>query len=212
MRISDWSARVPRREVRFGIEVDHPRYLAIPKCGMSLAPYLLYAGARPALRRLLQGGERIGLIDAHDFYPDGVAAVMLGRRFGLPVTVTARGSDINLIAQFAVPRRLIRWAAEAADGVITVSSALADKLAGLGIERGRITVLRNGVDPAVFRPVEASGSDSEGSGGVPPPRPLAVSVGNLVPLKGHDLVIAALAACVGKACVSSCSTWWSPDS
>src|SRR3546814_9726238 len=39
-------ARVPRREVRFGIEVDHPRYLAIPKCGMSLAPYLLYAGAR----------------------------------------------------------------------------------------------------------------------------------------------------------------------
>src|SRR3546814_2403014 len=103
---------------------------------------------------------------------------MLGRRFGLPVTVTARGSDINLIAQFAVPRRLIRWAAEAADGVITVSSALADKLAGLGIERGRITVLRNGVDPAVFRPVEASGSDSEGSGGVPQPRPLAVSVGD----------------------------------
>src|SRR3546814_3958257 len=62
---------------------------------MSLAPYLLYAGARPALRRLLQGGERIGLIDAHYFYPDGVAAVMLGRRFGLPVTVTARGSDIS---------------------------------------------------------------------------------------------------------------------
>src|SRR3546814_5370972 len=115
---------------------------------------------------------------------------MLGRRFGLPVTVTARGSDINLIAQFAVPRRLIRWAAEAADGVITVSSALADKLAGLGIEPGRITVLRNGVDPAVFRPVAASGSDSEGSGGVPTPGPLAVSLANLVPLKGHVMVIA----------------------
>src|SRR3546814_11345889 len=98
---------------------------------------------------------------------------MRGRRFGLPVTVTARGSDINLIAQFAGPRRLIRWAPEAADGVITVSSALADKLAGLGIERGRITVLRNGVDPVVFWPAEASGSDSKGSGGVPPPPPLA---------------------------------------
>src|SRR3546814_2626961 len=94
---------------------------------MSLAPYLLYAGARPALRRLLQVGERIGLTDAHYFYPDGVAAVMLGRRFGLPVTVTARGRDINLIAQFAVPRRLIRCAAEAADGVITDSSALSSE-------------------------------------------------------------------------------------
>src|SRR3546814_6714303 len=95
MRISDWSSDVCSSDLRFGIEVDHPRYLAIPKCGMSLAPYLLYAGARPALRRLLPGGERIGLIDAHYFYPDGVAAVMLGRRFGLPVTVTARGSDLD---------------------------------------------------------------------------------------------------------------------
>src|SRR3546814_3320843 len=87
-------------------------------------------------------------------------------------------------------RRISDWSSDVCSSdLITVSSARADKLAGLGIERGRITVLRNGVDPAVFRPVEASGSDSEGSGGVPPPRPLAVSVGNLVPLKGHDLVI-----------------------
>lgn len=184
-------ARVPRREVRFGIEIEHPRYAVVPKCGMSLAPYLLYAGARPLLRRLLRGGERISLIDAHYFYPDGVAAVMLGRTFGLPVTVTARGSDINLIAQFSLPRRLIRWAAEAADGVIAVSNALADKLAELSIERSRITVLRNGVDPSVFRPV------SPGAIAKAPPRPLAVSVGNLVPLKGHDLAITALRALPG---------------
>src|SRR3546814_12332982 len=93
MRISDWSSDVCSSDLRFGIEVDHPRYLAIPKCGMSLAPYLLYAGARPALRRLLQGGERIGLIDAHYFYPDGVAAVMLRseeRRVGKVCVSTCR--------------------------------------------------------------------------------------------------------------------------
>src|SRR3546814_4434335 len=69
-------ARVPRREVRFGIEVDHPRYLAIPKCGMSLAPYLLYAGARPALRRLLQGGERIGLIARSEEHTSELQSLM----------------------------------------------------------------------------------------------------------------------------------------
>ena len=180
-------ARAPRHEERFGIEIDHPRYLTLPKVGMSMAPFLLYASARGALERLLRAGHRFDLIDAHYFYPDGVAAVMLGRAFGLPVTVTARGSDINVLPNYALPRRLIRRAARQADGVIAVSSALAGKLAGLGVEQSRITVLRNGVDPKVFRPVTPF---EPGEG--PPPRPLAVSVGNLVPLKGHDLVISAL--------------------
>jgi glycosyltransferase involved in cell wall biosynthesis len=180
-------ARAPRHEERFGIEIDHPRYLALPKVGMSMAPFLLYASARGALERLLRAGHRFDLIDAHYFYPDGIAAVMLGRTFGLPVTVTARGSDINVLPNYALPRRLIRRAARQADGVIAVSSALAGKLAGLGVEQSRITVLRNGVDPKVFRPVTPF---EPGEG--PPPRPLAVSVGNLVPLKGHDLVISAL--------------------
>ena len=35
-------ARVPRRETRFGVEVDHPRYPLIPQVGMTLAPWLLY--------------------------------------------------------------------------------------------------------------------------------------------------------------------------
>jgi teichuronic acid biosynthesis glycosyltransferase TuaC len=181
-------ARVPERETRFGIDIEHPRYLAIPKVGMSVAPYLLYAAARRALSRLLRSGERFDLIDAHYLYPDGVAAVMLGRAARLPVTVTARGTDVNLLPDFSQPRRFICWAARHADGVIAVSGALAARLRDLGIERSHITVLRNGVDPAVFRPT-APYSAVDG----PPPRPLAVSVGNLVPLKGHDLAIAAVA-------------------
>ena len=38
-------ARVPRHEVRHGIEVHHPRYPVIPRVGMSLAPMLLYRAA-----------------------------------------------------------------------------------------------------------------------------------------------------------------------
>lgn len=181
-------ARVPAREVRFGIDIEHPRFLTIPKVGMSMAPYLLYAAARPTLGRLLASGERFDLIDAHYLYPDGVAAVMLGRAARLPVTVTARGSDVNLLPQFSQPRRLIRWAARHADGVITVSSALAARLGDIGVEPSQITVLRNGVDPAVFRPTEPYAA-----AGALPARPLAVSVGNLVPLKGHDIAIAAAA-------------------
>lgn len=180
-------ARVPREETRSGIAIDHPRYLVIPKLGMTAAPFLLYASARVAMGRLLRAGHAFDLIDAHYFYPDGVAAVMLGRAFGLPVAVTGRGTDINVIPDHCVPRRMIRWAAANADGVVVVSGGLATKLAALGIEKSRITVLRNGVDAALFRPVSPFAGDA-GS----PPKPLAVSVGNLVPLKGHDLVISAL--------------------
>jgi len=180
-------ARSPLSETRFEIEIDHPRFLTIPKLGMIAAPFLLYASSRLAMTRMLRAGQLFDLIDAHYFYPDGVAAVMLGRTFGLPVTITARGTDINVVPDHIVPRRLIQWAATNADGVIAVSSALAAKLSGLGIERSRITVLRNGIDATMFRPVAPFGGGDRAV-----PSPLAVSVGNLVPLKGHDLAISTL--------------------
>lgn len=180
-------ARAPLFENRFGIEIDHPRFLTIPKIGMAAAPFLLYATARLAVAPLVRAGHVFDLIDAHYFYPDGVAAMMLGRALGLPVAITARGSDINVIPDHPVARRLIRWAASRADGVIAVSGALATRLSELGIERSRITVLRNGIDEKLFRPTTPFAVQ-----GHVPPSPLAVSVGNLVPLKGHDLAISAL--------------------
>ena len=180
-------AQAPLSETRFEIEIDHPRFLTIPKLGMTAAPFLLYASSHLVMKRMLGAGQVFDLIDAHYFYPDGVAAVMLGRTFGLPVTITARGTDINVVPDHAVPRRLIQWAAGNADGVIAVSSALAAKLSGLGIERSRIAVLRNGIDPTLFRPMAPFGAGDRAL-----PSPLAVSVGNLVPLKGHDLAISVL--------------------
>lgn len=184
-----WSvfASAPLSEIRHGITIDHPRYLAIPKIGMSAAPFLLYAAARKSLAALIRSGHRFDLIDAHYFYPDGVAAAMLGRTFGLPVTVTARGTDINIIPDYAIPGRMIRWAASRVDGLITVSTALASRLASLGVDSSRIAVLRNGIDPVAFRFMAPFKRDGQG-----PPSPLALSVGNLVPLKGHDMAIKAL--------------------
>src|SRR5688500_939655 len=45
-------ARAPRAETRNDIEVLHPRYLVLPKLGMTLAPYLLYRAALPTVARL----------------------------------------------------------------------------------------------------------------------------------------------------------------
>jgi len=180
-------AGVPREERRHGIQILHPRYLVLPKIGMTLAPFLLAQSVKPAIERVL-AQCRFDLIDAHYFYPDGVAAVLLGRHFGKPVVITARGSDVNLIPRYLLPRQMIRWAARHAAGVITVASALKDRLVALGVPAMRIEVLRNGVDLQLFRPVDRESSRHR----LGFRRTTLLSVGNLVPLKGHDLAIRAL--------------------
>jgi glycosyltransferase involved in cell wall biosynthesis len=180
-------ASAPREEQRHGIQVLHPRYPVLPKIGMTLAPFLLAQSVKPVIERVL-AEYRFELIDAHYFYPDGVAAILLGRRFGKPVVITARGTDVNLISRYRLPRAMIRWAAGHAAGMITVARALKDELVGLGVPAGRIEVLRNGVDLQLFRPVDREGWRRR----LGFRRATLLSVGNLVPLKGHDLAIQAL--------------------
>ncbi|MBF0324542.1 MAG: glycosyltransferase family 4 protein [Alphaproteobacteria bacterium] len=184
----DRIAAAPDHEERHGLGVWHPRYPVIPKMGMSVAPLLMYLGVRNTVARLLAAAD-CDLIDAHYFYPDGVAAALLARQFKKPLVITARGTDLNLIPSFALPRAQIRWAARRADGLITVCHALKQPLISLGIPAESVTVLRNGVDLQAFRPRDrAAARQSLGVSG-----PVVVSVGLLIERKGHHLVIDAVA-------------------
>ncbi|MBA2588368.1 MAG: glycosyltransferase family 4 protein [Alphaproteobacteria bacterium] len=180
--------QIPAQEQRNGITADHPRYLVVPKIGMNLTPYTLYAAMKKRLAQLIAAGEKYDVIDAHYFYPDGVAAVWLGKEFNIPVTITARGTDINLIPEYARPRRLILEAARDAGALITVCQALKDRLVELGAPSSKITTLRNGVDLEIFQMLDRASLrkkwDLNGF--------VLASVGLLIERKGHDLAIAAL--------------------
>ena len=179
---------VPDFERRNDLDVDHPRYVVIPKIGMNLTPHLLYRAMRKRLRKMLDAGLKIDLIDAHYFYPDGVATTWLGAEFNLPVVITARGTDINLIPQYARPRRLILEAAQNAAAMITVCQALKDELIELGAQASKITVLRNGVDLERFHVKDRAALRTQfGVSGL-----VLASVGLLIERKGHHLIIEAL--------------------
>jgi glycosyltransferase involved in cell wall biosynthesis len=182
-------AAVPPHETRNGIEIDHPRYLLLPKIGMNSAPYALARAGLKAARRLIAQGWDFDLIDAHYYYPDGVAATLIGKALGKPVVITARGTDINLIPQYDKPRRLILQAAHDAAASITVCAALKDAIVGLGATAEKITVLRNGVDLELFRPEDRA--QARAACGMQGEFALA-SVGHLIERKGHHLVIEAL--------------------
>lgn len=183
-------ASVPGQEVRNGIRVDHPRYLLLPKVGMNSAPHTLAQVGLKAARRLLAEGFDFDLIDAHYFYPDGVAATIIGRALGKPVVITARGTDINLIPQYEKPRRLILQAAQDCAAMVTVCAALKDAIVALGGAPEKVTVLRNGVDLELFRPEDRwQARMTFGMNG----KFAIASVGHLIERKGHHLVIEALA-------------------
>jgi len=183
-------ARTPLRETHHGIDVLHPRYLLPPKVGMSIAPFALAMGAIPAIRRLIDDGFDFDLVDAHYYYPDGVAAAIIARHFGKPFAVTARGSDLNVLPNYRLPRHLMQWAAHRATASIGVSSSLVDALRQWQIDPKRLHVMRNGVDLALFHPQPRNiarqqlGLSQEG--------PVILSVGNLVDLKGHHLIVEAM--------------------
>ncbi len=181
-------ARVPQHETRSGIKVLHPRYPVVPKVGMNITPHLLARWARASVARLIDEGFDFDLIDAHYFYPDGVAAAMLGKYFNKPVVITARGSDLTLFPNYKVPRKLISWAGQSAAGIITVCNALRDEALSLGMDPAKAVSLRNGVDLQLFQPVERAavrarlGLDSF----------TLLAVGHLVPVKAQELAVAAL--------------------
>ena len=182
-------ARTPQRESLNGFDVQHPCYFLPPKVGMNIAPFTLAMGAKPAVQRLLDEGYDFDVIDAHYYYPDGVAAALLARHFNKPFTVTARGSDINLIANHSIPRRLMQWASNRAVASIGVSGALTQAMRQIGMLASSLHTMPNGVDLNLFRIQPQTSARAELGW---PEGPTLLSVGNLVENKGHHIAIEAL--------------------
>lgn len=184
-------AATPQFETRNGIQVHHPRYFLPPKVGQNIAPYVLAAGALPSIRRLIRDGFDFDVIDAHFYYPDGVAASIIAEKLGKPFVCTARGSDITLYKQSPKPNRLLRATMAKAAANIGVCVDLVEQMIELGASREKSLAIRNGVDLERFSVVDrkearkAVGIDHQGL--------LLLSVGNLIELKGHHLLIEMMA-------------------
>jgi len=183
-------ARIPGRELIAGIETFHPRHLVTPKIGMTFYGRWMADGVESLAQRL-RAEQPIDVIDAHYVYPDGYAATLIGERLKIPVVITARGTDVNLFSRMPLIRPLVRKALARADGVIAVSDALKRRMIELGIETGKIATIRNGVDRAVFYPRDRM--EARRKLGLDPQSRVIVTASALVPLKGIDRLIDAMA-------------------
>ena len=185
-------ARIPQGESWHGLAVSRPRFTVYPGMQGRFHVASLTRALIPIVDQLRRDFA-FDVIDASFFFPDGPAAIALGARYGVPVSIKARGADIHFWGRAAATAANVRRAGEAADGLLAVSAAMRDDMVTLGMPPERIRVHHTGVDLARFTPVDRAAAKAQlGISG-----PLVVSVGALIDRKGHDIVIEAVSRLPG---------------
>ena len=155
--------------------------------GLSSSGAFLFARLVPEIRRI-HAAHPVDVIHAHSALPCGHAALLVGRELKIPFVVTVHGLDAFSTRQVGGYvgewcGRISRSVYRSAKSVICVSGKVRDQvIEGM---RGpvRTAVLYNGVDPQMFSPPERE-----------PDARMILSVGNLIPVKGHELLVRAFGA------------------
>jgi len=179
-------SQVAREEWIGRLPVYHPRFFLLPKVGKELDGLLLFLGAYRAVKKLQQRFS-FDIVDVHYAYPDGYAGYLLARALGKPYTITVRGTDVNLLVQYPLRRRLILTALSKADRVIAVCQALKEAAVRIGVPEEKISVIPNGVDVTKFFPVDRR--EARKLADLPLDRRIILSVGHLCERKGFHLLI-----------------------
>lgn len=178
-----------RHELMDGIEVHRPLWLSLPGIGKRFDGWLMATCTERCVRRVHRRFQATA-IDAHFLYPDGWAATRIAQRLGLPATITIRGSKDEWLIGTSREAGL-RQAMSRATKLFAVSQALARNVAhALGAAPSKVEVIGNGVDAERFAPVDRT--EARRRLGLPCDVPVLIGVGNLIPSKGFQRVIALL--------------------
>ncbi|PIE06271.1 MAG: glycosyl transferase [Sorangium cellulosum] len=191
-----WSASgrrlaVPRREVMDELDVKHPRVAYIPVVGHLVSGAMYAASVLPYVWPLRQ---RLDVIVGSFAYPDGWAAVALGKLLGLPAVIKVHGTDINVLKNVRTVRPNLKFALAHADAVTAPSRALADVCLSLGAPADRTHVVMNGVDTNLFHLRDRKASRE--ALGIPSDGKWLLFVGRAEKPKGVQDLVEALVAVV----------------
>ncbi|MGB3712478.1 MAG: glycosyltransferase [Erythrobacter sp.] len=182
------------------ITVHRPHYTLVPKLG-GRRDTAAIARATLAVIRKLHAEAPVSLIAAQSFYPDGPAAAGIARQIGVPLSIKARGNDIDDWGKVDFARDQMVEAARRASGMLAVSEALKRRMVALGMDRSRIAVHLTGLDRDRFRPLDHDRLRAQLAKAlgftIPDNTPLLACVGELAERKGQDIAIAALAGIEG---------------
>ena len=138
-----------RKEIKQTENLRYVPYFYLPKVGRRFYSVFMF------LSILMHSGwwlftKNPKVILASWAFPEAVAASWLSKLFRCRFFFKVHGSDINLHGKIPSRAKQIVQASKNAQGILSVSQALADEMISMGIERKKISVIYNGVDHQKF--------------------------------------------------------------
>ncbi len=178
----------PRGELAEAALAAELPYLEIPPHrlrwrGDWWAPARSLRQLRSASGRLASWSGPVDLVHANSA-PAALAALRLRARRRVPLVWHVRDA--------VWPPGLVRYLARRIDTAIAISRFVADRLVAAGMPPGLVHVVPNAIDPATCRPTRP-GAVVRAELGLAPEQVVVACVGQLVPWKGHDLLLDAFA-------------------
>jgi glycosyltransferase involved in cell wall biosynthesis len=175
-----------------GVQTRYPIYFYVPRIMRWINGFTLFLSLLPQWMAVWR--ERPQAIYATWLFPDGFAAVLLGRLFRLPVVVKVHGTDVEHLDTEHLRRRLAVWALNRASAVVSVSRYLRDKLIAHGVAPEKIALIYNGIDSERFHPRDRDACRAQL--GLARDASIVLYIGNLKPDKGPlDLLSAVETIC-----------------
>jgi len=217
--IAESVAELQRQGIESPVIAVHPMHHAHPGCdpksppatwknyfsipgnpGLSTAGRFLHAALRSQVRQL-HVQQPLNLIHAHAALPCGQAAMLLARDLGIPFVITVHGLDAFSTQQVQgwFGRRCSETCADvyrAAARVICISEQVARRVHERLTQAASVSVVYNGVDSSLFSPLLSPrlGPTISPADDARSTHSVILSVGNLIPIKGHEFLLRSIAA------------------
>jgi len=183
-----------------GIPTEYPVYVYPPRILQSRYDRFMALSSHAAMKRVFDQFRPEAVL-SYWAHPDGAVAARFARAAGIPSGVIVGGSDVLVLAREPGRRqRAVIDALHANSAVITVGRDLARAVRALGVPSHKVHVVYQGVDKALFAP--GSAAEARKRLGIAPRGRMLVAVGSLLPVKGIDVLLDAVAALAKKRDVS----------
>ncbi len=161
------------------------KYSELPK---AVLPFL-QAVARTHLRR-------VDVVHSGDLFPQGLIALFLKRARAFPYIAFCHGEEVAQTERFRYQPLIRNRIYLSADAVVANADYARDRLLKIGVQSERIHKITPGVDCNVFSPgqPDAQLQDRYGLRN----QFVLLTVARLIPRKGHDMVLKAMASLAGE--------------
>ncbi len=168
--------------------VHHPIYFYPPKFLRAHYAAMYWQSIRRTIQQVGQDFKP-DVVLGYFLHPDGYAANIAARHFGVASVVMSGGTDLRLLTKSASRKARIQQTLSQANRLIVVSRELAERAKSLGIQEAKIDVVYRGIDRNCFQPMRRDCARRHCQ--IPDEAVVILWVGRLEPVKNPALLLAA---------------------